>query len=37
MGKKQPSLVLGKNEIRPPPYTMHRINLKWIEDLNVSK
>ena len=25
-----------KKETRPPTYTIHRINSKWIKDLNVS-
>ena len=26
---------IQKNETRPPSYTTHRINSKWIKDLNV--
>ena len=28
-------LVMQKNETRPPAYTIHKVNSKWIKDLNV--
>ena len=45
MGQKQPleQMVLGdldsyvqKNETRSPTYTIHKMNSRWIKDLNIS-